>query len=107
MFGNTAGQTTWWPCMHSERARNAARLGSDLRCDTACRVWRAIRTQTSLLLAAQSWSVGSVGSQTLQRRGLEALSYFRQCTRTQLYPHFTETSRWPARRLEKCKSLFL
>src|SRR2546430_1536024 len=29
---------------------------------------RAGRTQTSLLLAAQSWSVGSVGSQTLQLR---------------------------------------
>jgi len=31
------------------------------------------RSDYPLLPAAQSWAVGSVGSQTLQRRGLEAL----------------------------------
>jgi len=51
MFGNNR-RSDYLVAMYAlrERARNAARLGSDLRCDTACRVWRAGRTQTSLLL---------------------------------------------------------
>src|SRR5258708_37250645 len=41
MFGNNR-RSDYLVAMYAlrERARNAARLGSDLRCDTACRVWR-------------------------------------------------------------------